>query len=51
MTGPMQVSGRGDLPFEERQLELAYIAKYSLRRDLSILLRTMPAVVRGDGAY
>ena len=52
MTGPMQVSGRGDLPFEERlALELAYIQKYSLRRDLSILLRTLPAVVRGDGAY
>jgi lipopolysaccharide/colanic/teichoic acid biosynthesis glycosyltransferase len=52
MTGPMQVSGRGDLPFEERlALELAYIRDYSLRRDLSILLRTLPAVVRGDGAY
>jgi lipopolysaccharide/colanic/teichoic acid biosynthesis glycosyltransferase len=52
MTGPMQVSGRGDLPFEERlALELAYIQGYSLRRDLSILLRTLPAVVRGEGAY
>ena len=52
MTGPMQVSGRGDLPFEERlALELAYIERYSLRRDLDILLRTLPAVVRGDGAY
>ncbi len=52
MTGPMQVSGRGDLPFEERlALELAYIERYSLRRDLGILLRTIPAVVRGDGAY
>jgi lipopolysaccharide/colanic/teichoic acid biosynthesis glycosyltransferase/glycosyltransferase involved in cell wall biosynthesis len=52
MTGPMQVNGRGDLPFEERlALELAYIGRYSLRRDLSILLRTIPAVVRGDGAY
>ena len=52
MTGPMQVSGRGDLPFEERlALELTYIGRYSLRRDLRILLRTIPAVVRGDGAY
>ena len=52
MTGPMQVSGRGDLPFEERlALELAYIQKYSLRRDLCILLQTLPAVVGGDGAY
>ncbi len=52
MTGPMQVSGRGDLPFEERlALELDYIERYSLRRDLAILLRTIPAVVRGQGAY
>ncbi len=52
LTGPMQVNGRGDLPFEERlALELAYIEKYSLRRDLRILVRTIPAVVRGDGAY
>ena len=52
MTGPMQVSGRGDLPFEERlALELTYIGRYSLRLDLRILLQTIPAVVRGDGAY
>ena len=52
MTGPMQVSGRGNLPFEERlALELTYIGRYSLRRDLRILLWTIPAVVRGDGAY
>ena len=31
MTGPMQVNGRGDLPFEERlALELAYIAEVLL---------------------
>ncbi len=52
MTGPMQINGRGDLSFEERlALELAYIDAYSLRRDLAILLRTLPAVVRGEGAY
>jgi lipopolysaccharide/colanic/teichoic acid biosynthesis glycosyltransferase/GT2 family glycosyltransferase len=52
MTGPMQVSGRGDLPFEARlALELDYIERYSLRRDLSIIWRTLPAVLRGDGAY
>lgn len=52
MSGPMQVSGRGDLPFAERlALELDYIEHYSLRRDLAILLRTIPAVVRGKGAY
>jgi len=52
MTGPMQVNGRGDLRFEQRlALELDYIAHYSVRRDLAILMRTLPAVLRGDGAY
>jgi lipopolysaccharide/colanic/teichoic acid biosynthesis glycosyltransferase/glycosyltransferase involved in cell wall biosynthesis len=52
MTGPMQVNGRGDLRFEDRlRLELAYIERYSVRKDLDILLRTLPAVVRGEGAY
>ena len=52
MTGPMQVNGRGDLPFEQRlALELDYIEHYSLRRDLAILFRTLPAVLRGEGAY
>ncbi|MGQ9490754.1 MAG: sugar transferase [Anaerolineae bacterium] len=52
MTGPMQVNGRGDLPFEQRlMLELDYIEHYSLRRDLAILWQTLPAVVRGTGAY
>ena len=52
MTGPMQISGRGALPFETRlALELDYIERYSLRQDFHILLRTMPAVLRGDGAY
>jgi lipopolysaccharide/colanic/teichoic acid biosynthesis glycosyltransferase/glycosyltransferase involved in cell wall biosynthesis len=52
MTGPMQIGGRGNLPFEKRlTLELEYIERYSLRRDFGILLRTLPAVMRGDGAY
>jgi lipopolysaccharide/colanic/teichoic acid biosynthesis glycosyltransferase/GT2 family glycosyltransferase len=52
LSGPMQVNGRGDLPFEQRlALELDYIEHYSLRRDLAILLRTLPAVLRGEGAY
>ncbi|HIC90427.1 MAG TPA: glycosyltransferase [Anaerolineae bacterium] len=52
MTGPMQVNGRGDLPFERRiELELDYIEHYSLRQDLVILARTLPAVLRGEGSY
>jgi lipopolysaccharide/colanic/teichoic acid biosynthesis glycosyltransferase len=52
LTGPMQVNGRGDLGLADRlQLELDYIDHYSLKRDISIILRTFPAVLRGHGAY
>lgn len=52
MTGPMQISGRGDLDMEERlRLELDYIAQYSLGLDLLILLRSIPAVISCKGAY
>jgi len=52
VTGPVQVNGRGDLSLEERvQLEVDYIRNYSLGRDLKILLRTIPAVIRGNGSY
>jgi lipopolysaccharide/colanic/teichoic acid biosynthesis glycosyltransferase len=48
----MQVNGRGNLSLTERlRLELDYIENYSLRRDFSIILRTLPAIIRGDGAY
>lgn len=52
LTGPMQVNGRGDLSLDERvQLELDYIQHYSLWRDLEIILRSIPAVISGRGAY
>lgn len=52
MTGPMQVNGRADLSFAQRlDLELDYIEHYSLRRDIAILLKTIPVVLRGNGAY
>lgn len=51
LSGPMQVNGRGDLTLDDRvRLELNYIENYSLRRDLAIIARTLPAVLRGDGA-
>lgn len=51
LTGPMQVSGRGNLAFGERlQLELDYIEHYSLWRDFAILVRTLPAIIHGNGA-
>lgn len=52
LTGAMQISGRGDLPFEERmKLELDYIENYSIWRDVVILCKTLPAVLSGRGAY
>jgi lipopolysaccharide/colanic/teichoic acid biosynthesis glycosyltransferase len=52
ISGPMQVNGRGDLDMEARlALELDYIQHYSLWKDTVILLRTIPAVIFGKGAY
>lgn len=52
LTGPMQVSGRGLLSLDERvQLEIDYIAHYSLWRDLVILIKTIPATISGHGAF
>lgn len=52
ITGPMQVNGRGDLPFHERlKLEVDYIQNYSLRRDLEFLIQTVPVVLLGKGAH
>lgn len=52
LTGPMQVSGRGLLSLDERvQLELDYISHYSLGHDLAILLKTIPALLSGYGAF
>jgi lipopolysaccharide/colanic/teichoic acid biosynthesis glycosyltransferase len=48
-----QVEGRaGITDFEEwARLDLRYIEEWSLWLDLKILARTVPAVVRGEGAY
>jgi lipopolysaccharide/colanic/teichoic acid biosynthesis glycosyltransferase len=46
-----QVSGRNRLTFEEMvQIDLYYIENWSLWLDLKIILLTLPAVLRGDGA-
>lgn len=46
-----QVSGRNELSFREwMALDLDYVDRWSLGLDLAILLRTIPAVVRGRGA-
>lgn len=47
-----QVSGRGDIPFEEQvQLDVKYIESQSLWLDLKLLVETVPAVLLGRGAY
>lgn len=53
ITGPWQVSGRNRITdFEEvMRLETAYIRDWGLGKDIAILLRTVPAVLRMDGAY
>ena len=52
LTGPMQVHGRGELNFQERlAVEREYVENYSIRKDLKILLRTVPIMWRGPGAY
>jgi len=52
MTGPMQVNGRGDLPLDKRvRLEIDYIENYSLLTDVAMLLKTVPAILLGRGAY
>src|SRR5581483_10767629 len=47
-----QISGRAQIDFPRQvQLDLRYIESRSLREDLKILLKTVPAVLSGKGAY
>ena len=52
ITGFWQVSGRADIGFEDMiELDLDYVRRVSLWTDLSVLLRTVSAVLSGRGAY
>jgi Undecaprenyl-phosphate galactose phosphotransferase WbaP len=52
ITGLWQVSGRSACSYRERvQLDCHYAHNWSLRLDLKILLKTLPAVFRQHGAY
>ena len=47
-----QISGRSDIPFKQQVLlDKEYIQSRSLWKDLVILLRTVPAILSGRGAY
>ncbi|MCD4651524.1 MAG: sugar transferase [Candidatus Cloacimonetes bacterium] len=47
-----QVSGRSDIPFNEQvELDMQYIRSQGVWGDLKILLKTIPAVITGKGAY
>ncbi len=52
ITGLWQVSGRADIPYEEWiKLDLYYIEHRSFWLDFWIMLKTVPAVIFGKGAY
>ena len=52
MTGLWQVSGRSELDFDELvRLDFLYLERWSVFLDLSIMLKTIPAVLRRRGAW
>ncbi len=52
MTGLWQISGRSGLDFDDLvRLDFTYIENWSIWSDVSIIARTIPAVLAGRGAY
>jgi exopolysaccharide biosynthesis polyprenyl glycosylphosphotransferase len=52
MTGLWQVSGRSELDFDDLvRLDFVYLERWSVFLDLTILLKTVPAVFRSHGAW
>jgi len=52
LTCTWQVSGRSDIPFPEQlRMDVDYIERQDLKEDIRLLLRTIPAVITGRGAY
>jgi len=52
MTGLWQVSGRSNLTFDEMvRLDVFYIQNWSVALDLTLIVRTVPAVLFAKGAY
>ncbi len=52
ITGLWQVAGRANLDFDELvRLDFLYLERWSILLDLTILLRTIPAVISRRGAF
>ncbi len=52
LTCALQVGGRSDIPFDEQvRRDIDYIRQRSIKKDLLLLLKTIPAVILGRGAY
>jgi len=52
MTGLWQVSGRAELDFDDLvRLDFVYLERWSVFLDLTILAKTLPAVIWGRGAF
>ena len=52
MTGLWQISGRSGLDFDDLvRLDFTYLENWSIWLDITIIARTIPAVLRGRGAY
>lgn len=52
ITGLAQISGRSTLPWSQRiVIDVHYVDHWSIRLDLAIMLRTIPALLRKDETY
>lgn len=52
ITGLWQVSGRSDISYADRvRLDMFYIRNYSIWLDVHLMIRTIPVVLSGKGAY
>jgi lipopolysaccharide/colanic/teichoic acid biosynthesis glycosyltransferase len=52
MTGLWQVSGRAELDFDDLvRLDFIYLERWSLALDVTILFKTVPALITRRGAY
>lgn len=52
LTCTWQISGRSEISFEQRmEMDVAYVKERSLIKDFALILKTVPAVLTGRGAY